>query len=335
MYRAKQQGRNQVKANLDKKVLLLGPELNRNSAVIHKKGIEVVTDPNEASIVIADVNSVRYAPDNVPLYVLGTGSIVDWGVKRIRPDAIVHKSLESICDVIIGVKEKAQEKDIMPSVQDESDTESVDDSVKTSKLSVLPGVRSGNNVRAQTIPKHGAIYVTCLAKPAEAAEMAVKLCQSIEKTALICAAPDSRAGLVLKIPTEKLIVSDWRMPGAEAPVQWMDITVWPVDPFKHLNIAKKDEIETLIDAIKSRFALTVIDCGSRLDLCSRIAGDEGVLLVHTDGDSSDIVADQWSKTFSTGKVITMSPTEVPEVIIGDNGFVISPGQISAQNKQFN
>lgn len=66
---------------------------------------------------------------------------------------------------------------------------------------------------------HGAFYVICLSKPARAGEMAVNLCNSINKPALVCATPDSTSALSIGIPVEQLIVSDWRIPGADAPVK--------------------------------------------------------------------------------------------------------------------
>ena len=320
LYLAKEKGRNQVrKATSNPKILLLGQDLSLQTTAIRKHGLDVTIDPNEASIVICDTQSIEYAPKNLSLYILGKGTVVDWAASKLRPGANILYSIDDICNKILGTEDLA-------SIEEK-------DNIATSKvpnLSVLPGVRSG--AKAQSIPLHGALYVVCPSKPGEASEMAAKLCQKIEGTALICAAPESTAGVILKIPQEKLITSDWRFLGAEAPIRWAGTTIWPVDPDKHSSVVKIDEIQTLIDQIKSRFEITIIDCGARLDLCSRVAGDEGIIIIYTDGDSSDLVAQQWLKNCSTGKVISISPAETPHIVVGDNGFIVNSSGKDVEQK---
>lgn len=321
LYLAKEKGRNHVQMAVPK-ILLLGQELSMHASAIRNRGLDVTIDPNEASVVICDIQSIQYAPANISLYILGKGSVVDWAASKLRPDASILYNIDAICNKILGIKEPELTS------REEKDNKAA---LKVPNLSVLPGVRSGT--KTQSIPLHGALYVVCPSKPAEASEMAAKLCQTISGAALICAAPESTAGVILKIPQDKLITSDWRFLGAEAPIKWAGITIWPVDPYKHSNVARLDEIQTLIDQIKSRFEITIVDCGARLDMCSRVAGDEGVIIIYTDGDSSDLVAQQWLKNCSTGKVISMSPAEIPNTVVGDNGFIISSGGRDASQKE--
>lgn len=53
-------------------------------------GFGVTCDPaDDISVVVADAASFRYAPEGVLLFVVGTGGVADWAVKRARPDAEV------------------------------------------------------------------------------------------------------------------------------------------------------------------------------------------------------------------------------------------------------
>lgn len=287
LYEAKETGRNKVVAQIKTKILLLG--IQKNSI---NRPVDITYDPSEASIVISDISSVRYAPKQIPLYVLGTRSIQDFLVTQERPDAILCSNINEILDRIIPSKPN---------------------------LAVLPGARStGKN---QTIPNHGALYIVCPSRPAMAGEISARLSQLTSNAALVCATPESTAAVTLGVPNEKLIVSDWRIPGADAPIKWTDVMIWPIDPYKFINI--NADIHGLVDQIKHCFSLTIIDCGGSLDICSRSAKDEGVLLLTKEGDASDQAAHQWFKTYGGHNVMVMSPAEVPGLIAAENGFVIT------------
>jgi diguanylate cyclase (GGDEF)-like protein len=296
LYKAKSAGRNQVKSKIPKsRILVLGKvpvtELKEN-------GIDITYDPDQATAVICDPVSVKYAPKNKPLYVLGTDSLTNWTIKKDREEAVICATVEQIIDKLT------------PKLN----------------LQVLPGVRVCN--KSQTVQINGALYVVCPSRPAAAGEVAAQLVREIKNSAMLCASPESTGALSIGIPEKKLITSDWRIPGADAPVKWGGVYVWPVDPYKH--IPTRYNVQSVIDQIKPKFSIVVVDCGASLDLCSRMARDEGVLLLHREGDASDIATAHWLKNHGSHNVLPMAPNEVPTVVQAENGFVISYQGISNQ-----
>lgn len=200
-------------------------------------------------------------------------------------------------------------------------------------ITVLPGARgSGGN---QTIPLHGALYVVCPSKPGLAGEIAVRLAKAATKAALVCAAPEATAAIELRMPSEVLILQDWRMPRSEAPVEWQGLSVWPIDPFKHINVASVYDVHTLVDQIKSYFDIVIVDCAGSLSFCSRTARDEGILVLRKEGDSSDKATDHWVRNNDYHNVLTLSPSDVPDIIAAENGFIIGRAQWTGFNEQFN
>lgn len=323
LYKAKENGRNQVKtdtANSADKVLIMG---QIPSARFVQCNIDITFDPQEAFATVCDVSNIRYAPADKILYVLGTNSVIDWAAKQNRPEAIICSSIEEIIKELTGEENLNDSKTV--TVQESIKPVQIPDNRSENKVSVLPGARSTSE--GQTIPVHGVLYVVCPSRPGQAGEMAAKLCNILKNAALLCAASESTAALSIGIPVEQLIVSDWRIPGAEAPVKWAGTTVWPVDPYKHINITTVDAMHNLVDQIQSLFPLTIVDCGGSLDICSRVALNEGVLVLYHEGDSADVATAHWIKTYGGRNVKVMSPSEVPDIIEVDNGFIISHGAV--------
>ncbi|NLN49598.1 MAG: GGDEF domain-containing protein [Clostridiales bacterium] len=277
------------------RVLLLGNILPTD---FHTNNINVVSDPKMADIVVTDKSSYAYAPPGVTLYILGDGGISDWVLKK-DTDALVFASLQEIISHIKGKP----------------------------KLQVLPGVRTQKN--AQTIPKHGSLFVICPSQPAIASEIAVQISQSTINVGFVCASGSSTSAKVLGIPDRTLIKSDWRLVGSDAPIDWGGIKVWPVDPFK--LISTRYDIHQLVDQIKNYFDLVIVDCAGNLELCQRIAHDEGVLLLHQEGDSLDPVVNSWIKTFNVQNIITLSPSERPSIMEAENGYIITTGNMQQKN----
>lgn len=288
LYKAKNEGRNKVKTAPRKpRVLVLG-KIPLNEI---KANIEVTYDPELATAVICDKNNLEFAPKGKPLYVLGTGQISDWMIKKQREDAILCMS---VSEVIEKLKPKTN-------------------------LQVLPGVRTHD--KSHTVPKNGTLYVVCPSRPAAAGEVAVKLVNSISNAALVCASPESTGAITMGIPERQLITSDWRILNADAPVKWAGVYVWPIDPYKHISAYY--DTHALIDQIKSKFSIVVVDCGASLDICSRISSEEGVLLLYKEGDASDVATKHWHKNHGGQNVLAMSPNEAPAIIEANNGFVIT------------
>jgi len=297
MYESKKAGRNKVKVTYSQpKILVLG-EINTN--LIKAQNLEITYDPEQAGTVIADSKSVKYAPHNLPIYVLGTGTVTDWLIKKENPDAVICQTVEEIIE-----KLKSQGRN--------------DFSETPNNLSVLPGARVRE--KSQTIPRSGVLYIVCPSRPAGAGEIAAQICRSVKNAALICATGESTGALEIGIPEKTLITSDWRIPGSKAPVKWEGVTVWPVDIYK--NIRTTENIYNLIDQIKHRFSLVVVDCGGSLSTCSRVAGDEGVLLIHKEGDASDKAARIWIESYRGRNVMSISPSEIPSIIEAKNGFIV-------------
>ena len=102
---------------------------------------------------------------------------------------------------------------------------------------------------------------------------------------------------------------------------WTGVVVWPVDPYKFNN--SNVDVHNLVVQIKSKFVLTVVDCGGSLDICSRVARDEGVLVLRKEGDASDTATTHWLKTYGGNNVMIMAPSEVPDILAAENGFVVN------------
>ncbi len=295
LYKAKGAGRNQVKSEPTRpRVLVLG---KIPATELKENGIDTTYDPELATSVICDKNSIDYAPKELPLYVIGTGQLSDWTIKKQREDAI-------LCMSVAEIVEKLKPK---------------------TNLQVLPGVRT--NEKSHTIPKNGTLYVVCPSRPAAAGEVSVKLANSISNSALVCASSESTAALTIGIPEKQLITSDWRILKADAPVKWAGVYVWPIDPYKH--ISSHHDTHALVDQIKDKFSIVVVDCGASLDICSRIAPNEGVLLLYKEGDASDVATMHWHKVHGGQNVLAMSPNEVPTIIEAENGFIITYQGINA------
>ncbi len=104
--------------------------------------------------------------------------------------------------------------------------------------------------------------------------------------------------------------------------------MWPIDPYKH--ISAHYDTQALVDQIRDKFSIVVVDCGASLDICSRISPNEGVLLLYKEGDASDKASKHWHKVHGGQNVLAMAPHEVPTIIEAGNGFVISYQGINNQ-----
>ncbi|WP_054697981.1 GGDEF domain-containing protein [Syntrophomonas palmitatica] len=299
LYQAKETGRNRVCVEAKPNVLLMG-------VVGSDIRVNIVNDPKEATFVITNAKNIKLVPQSLPIYCIGTGSVADWSVKQTCPNAVMCSSFEDAVTKIVSPK-----------------TESFFLGDKT-KLTVLPGARGSN--KGITLPYHGALYVVCPSRPAQAGEICARLIE--QSMALVCATPESMAALSLGVSKDTLIESDWRIPGSKAPIKHDNIMIWAVDPYKYLNIPAN--VHSLVDQIKSRFSLVLVDCGGSLDVCSRIAKDEGVLVLAREGDKSDETTQYWLQNYGGQNVAVFTPTEIPNILSAENGFVLSKMAIAAQ-----
>lgn len=291
LYEAKNKGRNQVCISSGLRILTLGLPLNDNR-------VQATFDPNEAVAVISNATNAKHAPAGMPLYIVLSGQIGDWVAKQNNPDAVFCNSVTEAVNLILKPK-----------------------------ITVLPGARG--NDKGMTIPHHGALYIVSPSRPALAGEIAAALCEETPNCALVCASPESMGAVSLGIPTKTLVTSDWRFPGAEAPLDWNGIKVWPVDPYKYADT--RSDPKSVVDQIKSHFSLVIIDCASSLDLCARVARNEGILVLTREGDASDQITQQWLKTYGGINVTVVNPTEMPLLKEVENGFVLSRTSSLVQN----
>ncbi|NPV30720.1 MAG: GGDEF domain-containing protein, partial [Firmicutes bacterium] len=257
LYKAKSEGRNRVAgAQFQKlKVLLLGQKVSSLGPLLLEQGLEVATDPADATVVVADAQGFGFAPPGKPLVVLGTGTIADFAIRKSRPDAKVVKDPENVIEALLEMLEKPK---------------------PMKNLKVLPG---GHSDRGQSLALHSALYIVCPSRPGHAGEVAARLARDIEDCALVCAAPESTAALVLGISERELITSDWRIPGSNAPLGWGGITVWPVDPLKFLNVRDVSP-NALVESIKPKFPLVIVDCAGSLDIAGRVSRSDGIVVLH-------------------------------------------------------
>ena len=68
-----------------------------------------------------------------------------------------------------------------------------------------------------------------------------------------------------------------------------------------------------------------------MDLCARVARNEGILVLTREGDASDQITQQWLKTYGGINVAVVNPTEMPLLKEVENGFVLSRTSSLVQN----
>jgi MinD-like ATPase involved in chromosome partitioning or flagellar assembly len=91
------------------KVLLLG-EARRLAPGVVERGFRVTLDPGDKpDAAVSDVAACQFAPEGVPLIVLGTGTVADWAARRKRPDACIvdtpEKALRELSELFASAEE--------------------------------------------------------------------------------------------------------------------------------------------------------------------------------------------------------------------------------------
>lgn len=317
-----------------KKVLCLGLD----STQLAEQGIEVVSDPDDAQIIISNINGFYYAPKDKDLIIIGTGTIADFAVKTTRPDAYIAKDIEDALTLIkhhqketpvptkteptAEPKTKPKAKEKPAAIYDEMKEERTYDFAKQTlssetkpNLTVLPG---RCNSKGHTISFNSALYVVCPSRPAKAGEIAAEISRKIDSCALVCAASGSMGAISLGIPAKDLICMDWRVPGSDAPVKWDGVLVWPVDPYKFLKI--NESPHGLIENIKPKFSLVVVDCAGELDIVSRVSNKDGIIALY---DETDSTTSYWLKNYAGNNVFAAGILETINIIPAENGFVLT------------
>lgn len=301
-----------------KKVLCLGLD----STQLAEQGIEVVSDPDDAQIIISNINGFYYAPKDKDLIVIGTGTIADFAVKTTRPDAYIAEDIEDALTLIKHHQKETptEEKPIKETEDKISNKEKP--VVKHQKVDARPNltvISSGRSgTKGHTLSFNSALYVVCPSRPAKAGEIAADISKKIDNSALVCAASGSMGAISLGIPAKDLICMDWRVPGSDAPVKWDGVLVWPVDPYKFLKI--NESPHGLIENIKPKFSLVVVDCAGELDIVSRVSNKDGIIALY---DETDSTTSYWLKNYAGNNVFAAGILETINIIPAENGFVLT------------
>ena len=83
----------------------------------------------------------------------------------------------------------------------------------------------------------------------------------------------------LGVEEDELIMSDWRIPGSQAPVIRGSLRIWAVDPSKSLNIYNDEEMARLIARARSDYPRVIIDCADEHNLARELLY-QGVSLMY-------------------------------------------------------
>jgi len=80
------------------KVLLLG--LHDLAKSVVEAGLKVASDPADAAVCVTDARHAEFAPPGIPLLVIGTGSVSDWAVCTLRPDAKIVRKEDVVAELL-------------------------------------------------------------------------------------------------------------------------------------------------------------------------------------------------------------------------------------------
>ncbi len=112
------------------------------------------------------------------------------------------------------------------------------------------------------------------------------LAEEGEGIAVLGADGYSTAALWLGVTEEELILSDWRVPGSQSPVEREKMKIWAVDPAKSLHMNIKEELADQIKEVRKQSVYTIIDFAGNADLAQTVAfqKDAVILFIIAGGD---------------------------------------------------
>lgn len=166
-----------------------------------------------------------------------------------------------------------------------------------------------NNVKNPTaIVAGGAFAVVSPWRPGLAGRIAAAAAKMFseggEEVAVIGASGYSTAAVWLDITDEELMMSDWRVPGSQAPVVKDNIKIWAVDPTKSLHMNIDGNLWVQLKEVRKTAAYTVIDFAGDFELAQKVAfqGRSVVLVIIPGGDPVEQrTALLWLNRFMEGK----------------------------------
>ena len=133
-----------------------------------------------------------------------------------------------------------------------------------------PQIQIRNTTKDLTfIVEGGLLSIVSPWRPGLAGRMAAQAAQIFSEegseVAVICATGRSTSAVWLGVSDEELIMSDWRIPGSQAPVEREHLKIWAVDPAKSLHMDIKEDLPYVVKEARSKADYTVIDFGEDID----------------------------------------------------------------------
>lgn len=260
---------------------------------LRRAGFSVVSDPAKAAVCVVQADKAAYVPAGLPVVVLSAGNLSDIIATSRIPGAVLARP-EELVDVVRsvlkdeGVLEDEETEPETPQVVHDEE-EQPPPQPQEAQLHVLPG---GFSERFATLPYHGVLYIVSPSNAALAGELAARLALTTPGSALVCASGASTAALALGMAPEELVARDWRIPGAEAPVEFRGVTVWPVDPAKFLDV--QDALPgALVSQVRDRFSLTIVDTAADLALAASAARNAVVAVIKRGGVVEEWLVNRW------------------------------------------
>lgn len=294
LYEAKSKGRNQVHSTRNRVHVMV----KEAASIVENLPIQVVSDPLQADIIIADAKAADLVADTSSLIVVSETDLGQWALKQKYPGATVttFSRLSDALSEILGI------------------------SAYVPKIQVLPGARKSD--KGTSVTRNSAIYIVCPSRPSQAGETAALLASSITNIAVVCASPASTAAICLGITKQDLVGCDWRVPNANAPVIHNGIYIWPIDP--ELYQVRFDVSPLHVaNSIRHKFDLVLVDCAGDLSLCTSAPNSDLVMVIHKEGDTSDYLTQEWLRQYNYRNTCLLSPAEIPQIIAVENGFIFT------------
>ncbi|WP_031516627.1 hypothetical protein [Desulfofalx alkaliphila] len=159
---------------------------------------------------------------------------------------------------------------------------------KTAEIKIpienMPRQNNKQNTNPTAIVAGGLFAVVSPWRPGLAGSIAAEIGKMLaEETegpvAVIGATGHSTAALWLEVPEEELILSDWRVPGSQAPVVINNINIWAVDPVKSLHTKVEEELLDLVASVRQAATYTVIDLASDMELAQKLVYQKNAVIL--------------------------------------------------------
>ena len=296
LYEAKSKGRNQVHSTRNRVHVMV----KEAASIVENLPIQVVSDPLQADIIIADAKAADLVADTSSLIVVSETDLGQWALKQKYPGATVTtiNRLPEVLSEVLGI------------------------SAYVPKIQVLPGARKSD--KGTSVTRNSAIYIVCPSRPSQAGETAALLASSITNIAVVCASPASTAAICLGITKQDLVGCDWRVPNANAPVIHNGIYIWPIDPELY-QVRFDVSPPQVANSIRHKFDLVLVDCAGDLSLCTSAPNSDLVMVIHKEGDTSDYLTQEWLRQYNYRNTCLLSPAEIPQIIAVENGFIFARG----------